>query len=99
VERSAVPFQARNCNGYVFRLSPQKLASFFIAALFLKTAVTQLVRPYLAIAAPWIECAPVIWRLRKMEEQRASPKRLARGLGLSMAFFGVAEIGVASMLR
>jgi hypothetical protein len=69
-----------------------ELGSFFIAALLLKTTVTELLGPYLAIAAPWIVFAPIIWWLRKREEQRASPTRLARIWGLSMAFFGVAEI-------
>jgi hypothetical protein len=65
-----------------------ELGSFLIAALLLRKTATELAGPYLALAVPWMVFAPMIWWLRKWEEQRASPMRLARLWGLAMAFFG-----------
>lgn len=62
-----------------------------IGWVFKKTS-GELVGLYLAFSVPWAIMAPLIWWLRKWEEQGASPKRLARGWGLSMALFGVAGI-------
>ena len=69
-----------------------ELGFFFITNLLLKRTYTELVGPYLAIAVPWIVFAPIIGWLRRREEARALPARLARIWGLSMAFFGGAEI-------
>jgi hypothetical protein len=67
-----------------------ELAASRIAAQVLNKTADELAGPYLAFAVPWAILAPLIWWLRKWEEQDASPKRLARGWGLSMALFGVA---------
>jgi len=66
-----------------------ELGPCLIAARVLNKTAGELVGPYLAFAVPWAILAPLIWWLRKWEEQGASPKRLARGWGLSMALFGV----------
>ena len=48
-------------------------------------------RPTRLSAVPWAIMAPLIWWLRKWEEQGASPKPTpARGWGLSVMFFGIA---------
>ena len=67
-----------------------ELAACRIAAQVLNKTADELAGPYLAFAVPWAILAPLIWWLRKWEEQGVSPKRLARGWGLSMALFGVA---------
>ncbi len=67
-----------------------ELGACRIAAQVLNKTTGELVGPYLAFAVPWAILAPLIWWLRKWEEQGASPKRLAREWGLSMALFGVA---------
>jgi hypothetical protein len=72
-----------------------ELGPFLIAARVLKKSAGELAGPYLAFAVPWAIMAPLIWWLRKCEEQGVSPKRLAHGWGLSMALFGVA--GVAAV--
>ena len=69
-----------------------EVGPFLITASALKKTAGELVGPYLAFAIPWVIMAPLIWWLRKWEEQGASPKRLARGWGLSMALFGVTGI-------
>jgi hypothetical protein len=69
-----------------------ELGPCLIAARGLNKTADELVGPYLAFAVPWAILAPLIWWLRKREELGASPKRLARGWGLSMACFGVAVI-------
>jgi hypothetical protein len=66
-----------------------ELGAFLIAGRVLNKTVGEMAGPYLAFAMPWAIMAPLIWWLRKREEQSASPKRLARGWGLSMALFGV----------
>ncbi len=70
-----------------------ELGPFSIAASVLKKTASELAGPYLAFAIPWAILAPLIWWLRKREEQGASPQHLARGWGLSMALFGVALAG------
>jgi len=67
-----------------------ELGPFFIAGSVLKKTAGELTGPYLAFAVPWAIMAPLIWWLRKWEEQGASPKRLARGWGLSVTFFSIA---------
>jgi hypothetical protein len=67
-----------------------ELGPCLIVARVLNVAAGELVGPYLAFAVPWAILAPLIWLLRKGEEQGASPKRLAHGWGLGMAIFGVA---------
>jgi hypothetical protein len=67
-----------------------ELGACRIAAQVLNKTADELAGPYLAFAVPWAILAPLIWWLRKQEEQGASPKRLARGWGLGMAVFGVA---------
>jgi hypothetical protein len=67
-----------------------ELGPCLIAARVLNMTVGELAGPYLAFAVPWAILAPLIWWLRKGEEQGASPKRLARGWGLSMVLFGAA---------
>lgn len=69
-----------------------ELGPFVIAAWVLKKSAGELAGPYLAFAVPWAVTAPVVWWLRKWEMRGVSPKRLAHGWGLSMAFFGVAEV-------
>lgn len=66
-----------------------ELGPFLIAGQVLKKTVGEMAGPYLAFAMPWVIMVPLIWWLRKREEQGTSPKRLARGWGLSMALFGV----------
>jgi hypothetical protein len=63
---------------------------FLIAGRVLKRPAHELAGPYLAFAAPAVILLPLIWWLRKWEEQGASPKRVARGWGLSMVLFGIA---------
>src|SRR3954469_24448162 len=71
-----------------------ELGPFLIAGWLLNKKADELAAPYLAFAAPMVILAPLIWWLRKWEEQGVSPKRLAHGWGLSMALF-VAAVGVA----
>lgn len=71
-----------------------ELGPFFIAGSVLKKTAGELTGPYLAFAVPWAIMAPLIWWLRKWEEQGASPKQVARGWGLSAAVFCVA-LGIA----
>jgi hypothetical protein len=66
-----------------------ELGPFLIAGYILRKTAGAMAGPYLAFAMPWAIMAPLIWWLRKWEEQGASPKRLARGWGLSMLLFGV----------
>jgi hypothetical protein len=75
--------------GLVFWLVLE-LGPFFIAGWVFKKTASELAGPYVAFAVPWGIAMPLIWRLRKWEEQGASPKRLARGWGLSMALFVIA---------
>lgn len=70
-----------------------ELGPFFIAGRVLKKNAGELAGPYLAFAVPWAIMTPLIWWLRKWEERDASPKRLARGWGLSMALFSVTVMG------
>jgi peptidoglycan biosynthesis protein MviN/MurJ (putative lipid II flippase) len=67
-----------------------ELGACRIAAQVLNKTAGELAGPYLAFAVPWAILAPLIWWLRKREEQGASSKQLARGWGLGMAVFGVA---------
>jgi hypothetical protein len=67
-----------------------ELGPFLIIGYGLKKTVGELVGPYLAFAVPAVILMPLVWWLRVWEEQGTSPKRLARGWGLSMALFGVA---------
>jgi hypothetical protein len=67
---------------------------FLIAGLVLKKTVGEMAGPYLAFAVPAAIIMPLIWYLKKWEEQGVTPKRLARGWGLSMVIFVVA-MGVA----
>ncbi|MGB6194588.1 MAG: hypothetical protein WBF42_19145 [Terracidiphilus sp.] len=67
-----------------------ELAACRIAAQVLNRTADQFAGPYLAFAVPWVIFAPLIWWLRKWEEQGETPKRLARGWSLGMALFGVA---------
>jgi hypothetical protein len=67
-----------------------ELGACRIAAQILNKTAGELAGPYLAFAVPWAILAPLIWWLRKWEEQGASSRRLARGWGLGMALFGVA---------
>lgn len=69
-----------------------ELGPFLIAKHVLNKTAGDLAGPYVAFAAPWAIMAPLIWWLRKWKEQGASPKRLARGWGLSTALFGVAVV-------
>lgn len=70
-----------------------ELGACRIAAQVLNKTASELAGPYLAFAIPWAILAPLIWWLRKWEEQGASPKRVARGWGLGMALFGVTVVG------
>ena len=69
-----------------------ELGPFLIAARVFNMAAGELAGPYLAFAVPWVILAPLIWWLRKGEEQGSSPRRLARGWGFGMALFGVAVV-------
>lgn len=79
--------------GLVFLLVLE-LGPFLIAMVVLKKSAGELAGPYIAFAIPWGIVLPLVWWLRKWEEQGASPKRLARGWGLSIALFVIA-IGAA----
>jgi hypothetical protein len=65
-----------------------EFGSFLLAAMLLKKTIGELVIPYIAFAIPWVIFAPIIWWLRKWEEQGASPTRLARLWALGVAVFG-----------
>jgi hypothetical protein len=67
---------------------------FLLATWILRKTARDLAGPYLAFAVPWAILAPLIWWLRRWEDEGASPKRVARGWGLGMALFGFA-IGLA----
>ena len=54
-----------------------ELGPFLIAGRGLNKPAQELAGPYLAFAVPCVILAPLIWWLRKWEEQGASPKRLA----------------------
>jgi hypothetical protein len=69
---------------------------FLIARWVLRKAPGELAGPYLAFAVPAIIIMPLVWWLRKWESKGASPKRVARGWGLSVAIFGVAGIAALS---
>ncbi len=69
-----------------------ELGACRIAAQVLNKTADQLVGPYLAFAVPWAILAPLIWWLRKREEQGASPRWLARGWGLATVLFGVTAV-------
>lgn len=69
-----------------------ELGPCLIAARVLNMTAGELAGPYLAFAVSWAILAPLIWWLRKGEEQGSSPRRLARGWGLGMALFGVAAV-------
>lgn len=71
-----------------------ELGPFLIAGRVLKKTAGELAGPYLAFAVPAAIIMPLIWWLRKLEEQGASPKQVARGWGLSAAVFCVA-LGIA----
>src|SRR5450631_2226002 len=67
-----------------------ELGPFLIIGWGLKITVGELVGPFLVFAVPAAILMPLVWWLRVWEEEGASPKRLARGWGLSVALFGVA---------
>jgi hypothetical protein len=75
--------------GLVFWLVLE-LGPFFIAGWVFKKTAGELAGPYLFFAAPWAIMAPLIWWLRRWEDQGVLPKRVARGWGLSMVLFGIA---------
>ena len=65
---------------------------FIVIGLALKKTASELAGPYLACALPAAILMPLVWWLRQREEQGASPKRLARGWGVSVALFGAAMV-------
>jgi hypothetical protein len=67
-----------------------EIGPFLIIGWGLKKTVGELVGPYLAFALPAVIFMPLVWWLRMSEEEGASPKRLAREWGVSVAFWGVA---------
>jgi len=67
-----------------------EVGAFLIIRECLRKTASELIGPFLAFAVPWAIFAPLVWWLRKWEEQGATPKRLARGWGLSMALFSIA---------
>ena len=69
-----------------------ELGPFFIAEFVFKKTAGELLGPYVAFAFPCVIFLPLVWWLRKWEKQGISPKRLARGWGLSMMLFCVAVI-------
>ncbi|MGB6691060.1 MAG: hypothetical protein WBE76_24770 [Terracidiphilus sp.] len=75
--------------GLVFWLVLE-LGPFLITGWVFKKTAGELAIPYLAFAVPWAIMAPLIWWLRKWEERGVSPRRVARGWGLSMVLFGFA---------
>ena len=66
-----------------------ELGLFLLVAEILKKSVGELVGPYLAFAIPWMFLAPLIWWLRRWEEQGASHKRLAHGWALAVVLFAI----------
>lgn len=76
------------CMYLIFELGP-----FFIAKQVLHKTLDELAGPYLAFAAPAAIFLPLVWWLKKWEVMGASPKRLARGWGLMMVLFFVADAG------
>jgi hypothetical protein len=62
-----------------------EIGPFLILVLALKKTTAELAGPYLAYAMPAVILMPLVWWLRHREEQCASPKRLARGWGASVA--------------
>lgn len=67
-----------------------EVGPFFIVKLLFNKNVGELAGPYLAFAIPAVVVMPLIWWLRKWEEQGGTPPRqLARGWGLSMVLFFV----------
>ena len=69
-----------------------ELGPFLIIGYGLKKTVGQLVGPYLAFAVPAVILMSLVWWLRVWEEQGTSPKRLARGWGMSVALWGVSVL-------
>jgi hypothetical protein len=69
-----------------------ELGPFLIAKQVFNKTAGDLAGPYLAFALPAVVVMPLIWWLRKWEERGASPKRVARGWGTSVALFGVAVV-------
>ncbi|MGB8480129.1 MAG: hypothetical protein WCE63_15055 [Acidobacteriaceae bacterium] len=72
-----------------------EVAPFLIAGGVLKKTVGELVGPYLAFAVPSVIIMSLVWWLRIWEQEGISPKRLARGWGLSIALFGVTVTGAS----
>ncbi len=69
---------------------------FLLLGVALKKTAAELACPYLACATPAVIFMPLVWWLKKWEKQGMSPKRLARGWGLSMVLFGVAAVVAVS---
>jgi chromate transport protein ChrA len=67
-----------------------EMGPFLITGWVLKKTAGGLARSYLAFALPAAIIMPLIWWLRKWEEKCTSPKRVARGWGLSVALFDIA---------
>jgi len=65
---------------------------FLMLGLALKKTAAELAGPYLACATPAAILLPLVWWLKRWEEQGASTKRLARRWGASMALSGVAVV-------
>lgn len=66
---------------------------FLAVGWVLKKTVGELAAPYLAFAVPSVVIMSLVWWLRMWEQEGTSPKRLARGWGLSMALFGTMVAG------
>ncbi len=73
----------------IFMYLVLELGPFVLVAAILKRSAGELVGPYLAFAIPWMFLAPLIWWLRRWEEQGASHKRLAHGWALAVALFAI----------
>jgi drug/metabolite transporter (DMT)-like permease len=80
------------CWGLVI-YSALEACAFFVAWMVLKRAASELSGPYVAFIVPGAIMISLVWWLNTWRERGARLKPLARGWGLSMAFFGLTCLG------
>jgi len=73
-----------------------ELGPFLMIGYGFKKTEGELIGPYLAFAVPPLILMPLVWWLRVWEEQGTSPKRLARGWGMGVAFWGVSVLAATT---
>ncbi|MGA3082661.1 MAG: hypothetical protein ABSD44_15025 [Terracidiphilus sp.] len=69
-----------------------EIGPFLVLGFALKKTAAELAGPYLACAMPGAIMMPLVWWLRRWEDQGAPPKRVARGWGMCMALFSLAMV-------